>query len=39
MHIGAAGVRAIRDADESRLAFDRTAFSRDPRIASFVWDR
>jgi hypothetical protein len=39
MHVGAAGVRAIGDAPESRLAFDRTAFSRDPRIASLRWDR
>lgn len=39
IHIGAAGARAIRDFSEERLAFDRSAFARDPRIASLNWDR
>ena len=39
LHIGAAGVRAFGDGPEERLAFDRVAFARDPRIASMPWDR
>ena len=39
LHIGAMGVRAICDFPEQRLAFDRTAFARDPRIAKLAWDR
>ena len=33
------GVRAICDFPEQRLAFDRAAFARDPRIAALNWDR
>ena len=39
LHIGPAGVRAIGDGPEQRLAFDREAFSRDARIVSLRWDR
>jgi hypothetical protein len=39
LHIGSAGVRAFGDRQEERLAFDRVAFARDPRIASMPWDR
>jgi len=39
LHIGAMGVRAICHFPEQRLAFDRTAFARDPRIAKLAWDR
>jgi hypothetical protein len=39
LHIGSAGVRALGDHQEERLAFDRAAFARDPRIASMPWDR
>ncbi len=39
LHIGAMGVRAICNFPEQRLAFDRTAFARDPRIARLAWDR
>jgi len=39
LHIGAMGVRAICNFPEQRLAFDRVAFARDPRIAGFAWDR
>ncbi len=39
IHIGAAGVRAIGDPDGERIAFDRAAFARDPRVASMKWDR
>jgi hypothetical protein len=33
------GVRAICEYPAQRLAFDRLAFARDPRIASLAWDR
>ncbi|MBY0497026.1 MAG: RES family NAD+ phosphorylase [Cyanobacteria bacterium] len=39
VHLGSMGVRAIGDLPEQRLAFDRNAFSRDPRIAALNWDR
>jgi hypothetical protein len=39
LHIGAMGVRAICNFPEQRLAFDRVAFARDPRIARLAWDR
>ena len=39
IHFGAMGIRALGDLPEQRLAFDRGAFARDPRIASFGWDR
>jgi hypothetical protein len=39
LHIGAMGVRAICHFPEQRLAFDRVAFARDPRIARLAWDR
>jgi hypothetical protein len=39
LHIGAMGARAICNFPEQRLAFDRTAFARDPRIATLAWDR
>ena len=39
LHIGAMGVRAICHFPEQRLAFDRIAFARDPRIATLAWDR
>jgi hypothetical protein len=39
LHVGAPGVRAICAFPEQRLAFDRTAFAADPRIASLRWDR
>jgi hypothetical protein len=39
IHIGATGARAICDYPDERLAFDRTFFARDPRIASMDWDR
>jgi hypothetical protein len=37
--VGAMGVRAICNFPEQRLAFDRGAFARDPRIASLAWQR
>jgi hypothetical protein len=39
VHLGPMGVRAICDFPERRLAFDRAAFARDPRIASLSWER
>jgi hypothetical protein len=39
IHIGGAGVRAICEIPDERIAFDRAAFARDPRIASLNWDR
>ena len=39
VHVGAMGVRAICVFPEERLAFDRQAFARDPRIAALNWDR
>ena len=39
IHVGATGARAICEFPDERLAFDRAAFARDPRIASLNWDR
>ena len=39
IHVGTMGVRAICEYPAQRLAFDRLAFARDPRIASLAWDR
>lgn len=39
LHLGPSGIRAVGEADDERLAFDRMAFARDPRIASLRWDR
>jgi hypothetical protein len=39
LHVGAPGVRAICAFPEQRLAFDRSAFASDPRIAALQWER
>jgi hypothetical protein len=39
VHVGPSGVRAVGEAEDERLAFDRRAFARDPRISSLRWDR
>jgi RES domain len=39
IHMGPMGVRAICNFPEQRLAFDRSAFARDPRIATLAWQR
>lgn len=39
LHVDGAGVRAACDFPATRLAFDRAAFARDPRIAALRWDR
>src|SRR5688572_12973067 len=39
IHTAGSGVRAICAFPEQRLAFDRAAFARDPRIAAMSWDR
>jgi hypothetical protein len=37
--VSAMGVRAICHHPDQRLAFDRNAFARDPRIAALAWRR
>jgi hypothetical protein len=37
--LDANGARAVREFPSERLAFDRAAFARDPRIAGLVWER
>jgi hypothetical protein len=39
IQVGTTGARAIHEFGDQRLAFDRAAFARDPRIASLAWDR
>ena len=39
LHVDATGVRALCDFPKARLAFDRGAFTRDPRIAAVRWER
>jgi hypothetical protein len=39
IHVDATGARAICEFPDQRLAFDRPAFARDPRIASLEWRR
>jgi hypothetical protein len=39
LHVGAPGARAICEHPARRLGFERSAFARDPRIASLRWDR
>lgn len=39
LHAGPMGVRAICDLPDQRLAFERSAFAADPRIASLQWQR
>lgn len=39
IHLGPTGARAICEYPEERIAFDRAAFARDPRIASLNWER
>jgi hypothetical protein len=39
VHLGTMGARAICAFPEHRLAFDRQAFARDPRIAALNWER
>jgi hypothetical protein len=39
LHLDATGVRAICDFPAQRLAFDRAAFARDPRVAAMPWER
>jgi hypothetical protein len=39
IHVSAAGARAIGESPDERIAFDRAAFSRDPRIAALKWER
>jgi hypothetical protein len=39
VHLGANGARAVSDTAGPPIAFDRSAFASDPRLASIVWDR
>ena len=39
LQLDATGVRAICDFPAQRLAFDRAAFARDPRVAVMPWER
>lgn len=39
LQIDRTGVRALCEHPEQRLAFDRRAFARDPRIAALNWNR
>ena len=39
LQLSTSGVRAICMFPEQRLAFDRAAFARDPRIAALQWER
>ena len=39
LHFDRTGVRAICDFPPQRLAFDRGAFSRDPRVRALSWER
>lgn len=39
MHLQSSGVQAICEFPRVRLAFDRSAFASDPRIACMVWER
>lgn len=39
LYLSASGVRAICDAPQLRLGFDRDAFAADPRISAMEWQR
>jgi hypothetical protein len=39
LHMNAHGVRALGNAPDQRIEFDRDAFADDPRIAALRWDR
>jgi hypothetical protein len=39
LHLDSGGVRALCEFPERRLAFDRTSFAADPRIADLRWER
>jgi hypothetical protein len=39
IHLSAAGARAICEMPRMHIAFDRSAFSSDPRIVGMHWDR
>jgi len=39
IHLGRSGARAVCEFPDARLEFSRDAFSGDPRIAAFNWDR
>jgi hypothetical protein len=39
IHLGPAGVQALREFPEKRLGFSRSAFVSDPRLSGFAWQR
>jgi hypothetical protein len=39
LHFSSSGVRAMREFPAQTIAFDRSAFAADPRIAALRWDR
>ena len=39
LHLNGSGVRAIGSTPSQRMAFDRSSFGSDPRIASMRWER
>ena len=39
IRLSASGIQAICEFPDARIGFDRAAFSADPRIAAFNWDR
>jgi hypothetical protein len=39
LHLDSGGVRALSEFPGQRLEFGRSAFSRDPRIATLQWER
>ncbi|MCK1304698.1 MULTISPECIES: RES family NAD+ phosphorylase [unclassified Bradyrhizobium] len=39
LHLDANGVRAVCEAPHILIAFDRHAFSADPRLKNFIWTR
>jgi hypothetical protein len=39
IHLGPAGVQALREFPEKRVGFGRNAFAVDPRLSGLVWQR
>jgi RES domain len=39
LHLDSNGVRAVCEAPRTSIAFDREAFSADPRVKNFIWTR
>jgi len=39
IHLSASGIRLLREAPSTELAFDRNTFNADLRISGMIWDR